>query len=68
MSDQTQPPAESDRATDVTEVPQPEAPPAATPQWAEPTVTFVEPKLTTHGNVAGITAQQGFFGTFIPDA
>lgn len=31
----------------------------------EPKLTFVEPRLTKHGDATRIT-QQGFFGTFVP--
>ncbi len=33
--------------------------------FEEPKLTFIEPKLTRHGDVTKIT-QQGFFGTFSP--
>jgi hypothetical protein len=32
--------------------------------WQEPKLTFVEPKLTKHGELQQVTA--GFFGTFVP--
>jgi hypothetical protein len=32
--------------------------------WQEPKLTFVEPKLTAHGELHKITG--GFFGTFTP--
>ena len=34
--------------------------------WEEPKLTFVEPKLTAHGALEDVTAQNGFFGTFDP--
>jgi hypothetical protein len=32
--------------------------------WQEPRLTFVEPKLTKHGELQKMTA--GFFGTVVP--
>ena len=32
--------------------------------WQEPKLTFVEPTLTTHGELTEVTG--GFFGTFTP--
>jgi hypothetical protein len=32
--------------------------------WQEPKLTFVEPTLTPHGELADVTG--GFFGTFTP--
>jgi hypothetical protein len=32
--------------------------------WQEPKLAFIEPKLTTHGKLAEVTA--GFFGGFTP--
>ena len=61
---------ETRMATDPVESHDPEqnAPPDATTQdkrpWQEPKLTFVEPKLTRHGEVQHVTA--GFFGTFVP--
>lgn len=33
--------------------------------FSEPKLSFIEPKLTKHGDATQIT-QQGFFGTFTP--
>ena len=33
-------------------------------QWQEPKLTFIEPKLTSHGPLTSITGQ--FFGAFSP--
>lgn len=53
--------------------PEDDGPAVASPTkapWHEPKLTFVEPKLTTHGALQKITAQQNgpgpFFGTFTP--
>ena len=32
----------------------------------EPKLTFIEPKLTKHGDATKITGTNGFFGTFTP--
>jgi hypothetical protein len=42
-----------------------EAVKAETP-FEEPKLTFIEPKLTQHGDATKITQQNGFFGTFVP--
>lgn len=34
--------------------------------FTEPKLTFVEPKLTKHGDATKITGTNGFFGTFVP--
>ncbi len=34
--------------------------------WEEPKLAFVEPKLTKHGDIKGLTGEDGFFGTFSP--
>jgi hypothetical protein len=34
--------------------------------FEEPKLTFIEPKLTKHGDATQITQQNGFFGTFVP--
>ena len=34
--------------------------------FEEPKLTFVEPKLTKHGDATKITGGGGFFGTFTP--
>lgn len=34
--------------------------------FAEPKLTFIEPKLTKHGDATKITGTNGFFGTFTP--
>jgi len=34
--------------------------------FEEPKLTFIEPKLTKHGDATKITGGGGFFGTFIP--
>ena len=33
-------------------------------EFAEPKLEFIEPKLTDHGDLAGVT--HAFFGTFTP--
>jgi hypothetical protein len=35
-------------------------------RWNEPKLTFVEPMLTEEGEFTQLTAQNGFFGTFVP--
>jgi hypothetical protein len=43
------------------------SPASAKKKWREPKLTFVEPKLTKHGNLHELTAQlTGFFGAFSP--
>jgi hypothetical protein len=44
--------------------PGPEEPESGKHPWQEPKLTFVEPKLTTHGHLEAVTA--GFFGGFTP--
>jgi hypothetical protein len=39
-------------------------PPEARKAWHEPKLTFVEPKLTLHGELTEVTGQ--FFGAFTP--
>jgi hypothetical protein len=34
--------------------------------FEEPRLTFIEPRLTKHGDATRITQQNGFFGTFVP--
>ena len=34
--------------------------------FTEPRLTFIEPKLTKHGDVTKVTAENGFFGGFSP--
>ena len=34
--------------------------------WQEPKLTFIEPKLTSHGPLTSVTGQ--FFGAFSPSA
>ena len=34
--------------------------------FTEPKLTFIEPKLTKHGDATKITGTNGFFGTFVP--
>jgi hypothetical protein len=34
--------------------------------FEEPQLTFIEPRLTKHGDATKITQQNGFFGTFVP--
>jgi hypothetical protein len=34
--------------------------------FEEPKLSFIEPKLTKHGDATKITQQNGFFGTFMP--
>jgi hypothetical protein len=34
--------------------------------WEEPKLTFIEPKLTKHGQLEEVTGQGGFFGPFTP--
>jgi hypothetical protein len=38
--------------------------PPTTAPWHEPKLTFVEPKLTPHGELQHVTG--GFFGSFTP--
>ncbi|MBE7444265.1 MAG: hypothetical protein HS132_03100 [Planctomycetia bacterium] len=33
--------------------------------FTEPKLTFIEPKLTKHGDATKITGNNGFFGTFV---
>jgi hypothetical protein len=33
--------------------------------WVEPKLTFIEPKLTRHGELLEVTGQS-FFGSFVP--
>jgi hypothetical protein len=33
--------------------------------WVEPKLTFIEPKLTRHGELQEVTGQS-FFGSFVP--
>lgn len=42
----------------------PTSAPQPKPQFEEPRLTFIEPKLTDHGSLVDVTA--GFFGTFTP--
>jgi hypothetical protein len=39
-------------------------PASAKEPWQEPKLTFLEPKLTKHGQLEDVTA--GFFNTFTP--
>ena len=34
--------------------------------FAEPKLTFIEPKLTKHGDATKITNNGGFFSAFVP--
>ena len=34
--------------------------------FTEPKLSFIQPKLTKHGDATKITKQTGFFGTFVP--
>ncbi len=34
--------------------------------FTSPKLTFIEPKLTKHGNITKVTSQNGFFGEFSP--
>jgi hypothetical protein len=35
--------------------------------WQEPKLAFVEPKLTSHGELKRVTGAPPFMGTFIPE-
>lgn len=40
--------------------------PGAKKHWQEPRLAFVEPKLTKHGDLKGLTQGDPFFGPFSP--
>jgi hypothetical protein len=42
------------------------SPPRAKEPWQEPKLTFIEPKLTTHGKLEEVTG--AFFGGFTPSS
>ena len=55
----------TDKATDLRpETPREETSTAGQKAWVKPKLSFVEPKLTRHGELQHVTG--GFFGSFTP--
>jgi hypothetical protein len=56
----------SQRIPSHQEEPHPTPPGVNRQPWQEPKLTFVEPKLTAHGDLKQVTGQEPFFGGFTP--